>query len=158
MSEPSLSSAVVDNDSPDQPSGPARTPGTRTPRRVQWATAVDEDEDDGDYHGLDQAGLDVCRLSFLYILTHSFRSSQPAAFRTLTHALERHHRSNSTSRLLTRTGSVPAQQSRQPRSSTPSSAELSAPASPERPSSGINLPGEAFIEPHERAGLPGVAF
>jgi hypothetical protein len=28
------------------------------------------------------------------------------------------------------------------------------PPSPERPSSGINLPGEAFIEPHERAGLP----
>jgi hypothetical protein len=70
MSEPSPSteSAVVDNDSPDQPSGPARTPGTRTPRRVQWAAAVDEDEDededDGDHHGLDQAGLDVCRFPF----------------------------------------------------------------------------------------------
>ncbi|KAI0280636.1 hypothetical protein BGY98DRAFT_1088820 [Russula aff. rugulosa BPL654] len=113
------------------PSGPARTPGTRTPRRVQWAAAVDEDEDDGDHHGL-----------------------EPAAFRTLTHALERHHRSNSASPLLTRTGSVPAQQSSQSQSSTPSSAESSGPASPKRPSSSINLPGEAFIEPHERAGLP----
>lgn len=60
----------------DQP-GPARTPGTRTPRRVQWAPAVDEDEDygdhheletvdedDGDRHELDQAGLDVCRFSY----------------------------------------------------------------------------------------------
>ena len=56
--------------------------------------------------------------------------------------------------LLTRTGSVPTQQARQPQSSTPSSAVSSAPASPERPSSGINLPGEAFIEPHEHAGLP----
>lgn len=79
MSEPSPSTeyAVNVNESPDQPSGPARTPGTRTPRRVQWATAVDEDEDDGDYHGLntvdehdgdhhglDQAGLNVCRFSF----------------------------------------------------------------------------------------------
>lgn len=140
MSEPSPSteSAVNVNESSDQPSGPARTPGTRTPRRVQWATAVDEDEDedDDDHHGLDQAGLD------------------PAAFRTLTHALERHHRSNSASPLLTRIGSVPLQQSRQPQSSTPDSAESSTPASPERPSSGINLPGEAFIEPHERAGLP----
>jgi hypothetical protein len=73
MSEPSPSTVDV------KPSGPVRTPGTRTPRRVQWATAVtvDEDEDDGDYHGLDtadeddgdhhgldQAGLDVCRFSF----------------------------------------------------------------------------------------------
>jgi hypothetical protein len=59
------------------PSFPARTPGTRTPRRVQWAAAVDEDEnygdhhgletvdeDDGDRHELDQAGLDVCRFSY----------------------------------------------------------------------------------------------
>lgn len=144
MSEPSHST----NDS-DQPSGPARTPGTRTPRRVQWATAVDEDEDVGEYHGLDTVdeddgdhnGLDQAGLD-------------PAAFRTLTHALERHYRSNSASPLLTRTGSVPAQRPRQPQSSTPSSAVSSAPASPERPSSAVNLPGEAFIEPHERAGLP----
>jgi len=68
MSEPSPST-----ESADQPSGPARTPGPRTPRRVQWAAAVDDDgdhqrldvvdEDDGDRHGLDQAGLDVCRFS-----------------------------------------------------------------------------------------------
>jgi hypothetical protein len=106
MSEPSPSteSAVVasDNDSPDQPSGPARTPGTRTPRRVQWATAVDEDEDDGDYHrlhtvdegdgdrhGLDQAGLDVCRFLFFYICTHSFRSSHTACCIPYSHSCPR---------------------------------------------------------------------
>ena len=56
--------------SDDRPrGGTARTPGTRTPRRVQWAQAVD-DEDvaranrardrgaDG-VHSLDEAGLDV---------------------------------------------------------------------------------------------------
>jgi len=72
--------------------------------------------------------------------THRFSSSQPAAFRTLTHALECHH-------LLTRTGPTSAQ-------GTPSSAESSTPASPRPSSSGINLLGEAFIEPHERAGHP----
>lgn len=90
MSEPSPSTeTAVDTgagatstsnpDQPDQPASgpPVRTPGTRTPRRVQWAAAVDEDEDDGDHHGLDtvneddgdrheldQAGLDVCKFSF----------------------------------------------------------------------------------------------
>jgi hypothetical protein len=55
----------------DQASGPARAPGTRTPRRVQWASAVDEDEIAGRLrdrgpendavlnHELDEAGLDV---------------------------------------------------------------------------------------------------
>jgi hypothetical protein len=70
MSEPSpatdSSPAPVDGVG-DQPSGPARTPGTR---RVQWATAVDEDEDedeDSDHHELDEAGLDVCtRFCSLY--------------------------------------------------------------------------------------------
>jgi hypothetical protein len=92
MSEPSPSteSAVNVNESSDQPSGPARTPGTRTPRRVQWATAVDEDEDedDDDHHGLDQAGLDVCRFFFplhflltvsvLHSLLPSERSPMPS--------------------------------------------------------------------------------
>ena len=169
-SRPSTESAVVDSsDNPDQPSGPARTPGPRTPRRVQWAAAVDEDEDEGDYHeldtvdedggdhhGLDQAGLDVCKFSFPFHLYSQFSFfAQPAAFRTLTHALERHHRSNSALPLLNRTSPVPSQQSRQPRSSTPSSAESPVPTSPQRTLfEGINLPGEAFIEPHERAGLP----
>jgi hypothetical protein len=97
MSEPSESPSTVDV---VKPSGPVRTPGTRTPRRVQWATAVtvDEDEDDGDYdtadeddgdhHGLDQAGLDVCRFSFplhfsltvfvLHSLLPSERSPMPS--------------------------------------------------------------------------------
>ena len=49
----------------------SRVPGNRTPRRVQWASAVDEDEapgrahenviesDAASTHGLDEAGLDV---------------------------------------------------------------------------------------------------
>jgi hypothetical protein len=87
MSEPSPSTeTVVDtgggtDPSPSQSltlaSGPVRTPGTRTPRRVQWAVAVDDDdsedyhglytvdEDDRDRHELDQAGLDVCRFRAL---------------------------------------------------------------------------------------------
>ena len=71
MSEPEPS----ESPSSAPPSGPARTPGTRTPRRVQWATAVDEDEDegegDGDHHCLDQAGLNVSNLftPFAFSLT-----------------------------------------------------------------------------------------
>jgi hypothetical protein len=54
----------------DQSTGPARAPGTRTPRRVQWASAVDEDEHNPESeavsnHELDEAGLDVCTFSFL---------------------------------------------------------------------------------------------
>ena len=149
----------------DQPSGPARVSGTRTPRRVQWATAVDEDEVAGrlrdrdpeseadSNHELDGAGLDVCKVSprcFFYSLQY-LPFSQPAAFRTLTHALER-HRSSSDSPLL-----PPSTSARlfgpSPSCTTPS-AESSAPASPRRPASDIDIPGEAFIEPHERAGIP----
>jgi hypothetical protein len=152
---------------PANPSGPARAPGSRTPRHVQWASAVDEDEVAGRIHGrdpeseavssheLDEAGLDVCTFSLLTFLTHRFFFfSQPAAFQTLTHALERHHRSHSTSPLPTPSAST--QRFRQSSSHTTSSAESesSVPASPRHPASDINLPGEAFIEPHERAGLP----
>jgi hypothetical protein len=72
----------------DQPSGPARAPaGSRTPRRVQWASAVDDDKvaarlHDRDLeseavsnHELDEAGLDVCNFSLLFtFLTHGFHS------------------------------------------------------------------------------------
>lgn len=71
MSEPEPSES-----SPAPPSDPARTPGTRTPRRVQWATAIDEaadeDEDDGDHHCLDQAGLDVCNFSLPLLFRSQF--------------------------------------------------------------------------------------
>ena len=89
MSEPEPSPS-------SQPSGPARTPGTRTPRRVQWATAVDDDgdhhgldtvdEDDGDHHGLDQAGLDVCTFSFplQFLLTVFVLHSRLPSERSLT--------------------------------------------------------------------------
>lgn len=70
--------------------------------------------------------------------------SQPTAFETLTHALERHHSSSVSSYTP----------SRPSRSYTSSSAESSISASPRLPTSEINVPGEAFIEPHERAGLP----
>jgi hypothetical protein len=74
------------NDHDDQARGPARAPGTRTPRRVQWASAVDEDEiagrlrdrgtenEAGLNHELDEAGLDVCRLSTHAFFTYSFLS------------------------------------------------------------------------------------
>lgn len=68
MSEPSPPKSPAPADNHDQATRPARTPGPRTPRRVQWATAVDDDEDeddrDSEHHGLDQAGLDVCTFSF----------------------------------------------------------------------------------------------
>ena len=54
-----------------QPRTPGRTPGNNTPRHVQWASAVDEEEIAGRQrdrelesevalvHELDEAGLDV---------------------------------------------------------------------------------------------------
>ena len=51
-----------------QPGGMPRVPGNRTPRRVQWASAIDEDmitvpgrtrENALETHELDEAGLDV---------------------------------------------------------------------------------------------------
>ena len=86
----------------------------------------------------------MCVRSADFFLTHSFFCLQPTAFQTLTHALERHSSTSASSYTP----------SRPSRSYTPSSAESSMPASPKLPMSEINVPGEAFIEPHERAGLP----
>jgi hypothetical protein len=82
MSDPSPSTEsdpLTTNNDHDQPSGPARAPGgSRTPRRVQWASAVDKDDRDPgseevSNHELDEAGLDVCWFSlFLTFLTHRF--------------------------------------------------------------------------------------
>ena len=87
-----------------------------------------------------------------YLKCPSSRSSffsQPAAFQTLTHALER-HRSRSASPLPTVTAPPPRS-----RLSTPSSAGSSpGPNSPKILSHETNVPGEAFIESGERAGLP----
>lgn len=93
----------------------------------------------------------MCVPSTPCFLAHTFFCSQPTGFQTLTHALE-HHRTGSespppaipTSFLLSR----PSQ------SYTPSSVGSSMPPSPRLPSFDINIPGESFIEPHERAGLP----
>ncbi|KAI9454482.1 hypothetical protein BJY52DRAFT_725267 [Lactarius psammicola] len=135
-----------DPTSTHQPGGITRVPGNRSPRRVQWASAVDEgglagrtrenapESDAASTHELDGAGLD------------------PAAFQTLTHALER-HRSSSASPLPTVT--APRPQSRLSHSSTPSSVgSRSGPDSPKILLPETNVPGEAFIEPDERAGLP----
>jgi hypothetical protein len=80
----------------DQPNGSAYSPGSRTSRRVQWASAVDEDEvagrlRDRDHeseavlnHELDEAGLDVRRLSpLLTFLTVFLLHSQPPSERSL---------------------------------------------------------------------------
>ncbi|KAI0295613.1 hypothetical protein B0F90DRAFT_1811458 [Multifurca ochricompacta] len=102
--------------------------GNRTPRHVQWATtAVVEGTTTG---GIRDSGPESEKAS-----THELDEAgiDPSAFQTLTHALER-HRSSSASHLPT------------VESSTPASLKILAPE--------ISVPGEAFIEPHERAGLP----
>jgi hypothetical protein len=82
-----------------------------------------------------------------YPSSHSSFGPQPAAFQTLAHALER-HRSSSASPLPT----VTAQESRP---STPSSVQSSSgPDSPRILLPETDVPGEAFIEPGERSGLP----
>jgi hypothetical protein len=159
--------SIMSNRSPsaDTSAGhqPAGAPGNRTPRRVQW---VDENETmgrtrdcglEGDVvstHELDGAGLDVrgVPVSSNYLAYISF-CTQPAAFHTLTHALER-HRSSSSSALPLPPTSASSQPSRPSSSCMTSSAESSVPASPRLLAPLINVPGEAFIEPHERAGLP----
>ncbi|KAI0259453.1 hypothetical protein BC834DRAFT_833522 [Gloeopeniophorella convolvens] len=130
--------------SPRQPGGTVRIPGNRTPRRVQWASAVDVDvtaggardrgheSEETSTHELDEAGLN------------------PTAFQTLAHALER-HRSSSLSPLPRI--SVPPQPP-QSLSYSPSSAESSIPASPRILTPEIDVPGEVFIDPDERSGLP----
>lgn len=69
----------MSNSSANHPSRPlGRTPGNHTPRHVQWASAIDDDEVAGrqrernlgsdvvSTHELDEAGLDVCTVhSFL---------------------------------------------------------------------------------------------
>ncbi|KAI0064971.1 DUF1212-domain-containing protein [Artomyces pyxidatus] len=138
------------NSPPDSrpPGGTARLPGTRTPRRVQWAAAVDQDalagpirsrhreeEENAWGHALDEAGLD------------------PAAFQTLAHALERHRSSsasphaNPDERPLhsATTPSFPA---------TPSTDVSSVPTSPTLSVNDLGLPGEVFVDSNERAGLP----
>ena len=92
----------------------------------------------------------MCVPSTPCFLAHTFLGSQPAAFQTLTHALER-HRSSSESPLPAIPTSFPPPRPSQ--SYTPSSVESMLP-SPGLPSFDINIPGESFIEPHERAGLP----
>jgi hypothetical protein len=75
----SISQAQTANTDDRRRGGTARTPGTRTPRRVQWAQAVD-DEDEArarnrtkeldELHSLDEAGLDVRVCStFLSVLS-----------------------------------------------------------------------------------------
>ncbi|KAH9049767.1 hypothetical protein EDB83DRAFT_2507273 [Lactarius deliciosus] len=135
-----------DTASAHQPGGMARVPGNRTPRRVQWASAVDGDGVTGRTHEnalesdaastreLDQTGLD------------------PAAFQTLAHALERHRSSSASPLPVT---AAPSHQSRLSHSSTTSPVGSSpGPDSPKILLPETNVPGEAFIEPNERAGLP----
>ena len=70
-----------------QPGGMHRVPGNRTPRRVQWASAVDEhgvpenalESDAASNHELDEAGLDVRMASVpknTLLLTHPLVHSQ----------------------------------------------------------------------------------
>jgi hypothetical protein len=84
------SSTMSDTSTTHQPRTSGRTPGTHTPRHVQWASAVDEEEVVGrqrdrepegevaSAHELDEAGLDVrCGLLIAFLLTLSFVHSQP---------------------------------------------------------------------------------
>jgi hypothetical protein len=82
MSDPSAS---------HHPRMPGRTPGNHTPRHVQWASVVDEeqvasrqcdrdlDSEQVSAHELDTAGLDVCTVCSLlsYSLVLFFHSQPP---------------------------------------------------------------------------------
>ncbi|KAG1718101.1 hypothetical protein EDB19DRAFT_1863305 [Suillus lakei] len=116
------------------------TPGTRTPRRVQWANTdhVHEPEPVSP-HALDEMAKD------------------PNAFETLKDALERHQSSRthsptgSPSHVIPPTLEVHTYPPSTPSSSVPTSPTPSTPFLPHRTHA---LPGEVFIDPLESAGLP----
>jgi hypothetical protein len=129
-----------------QPGGMPRVPGNRTPRRVQWASAVDSAVDkDGVAGRRHENGLESDADS-----THELDEAalDPAAFQTLTHALERHRSSSASASPLP---APPLHSRLSTSSSVGSSSGLD---SPKLLSHDTNVPGEAFIEPGERAGLP----
>lgn len=110
------------------------TPGTRTPRRVQWASKdhVHEPEEPVNPHSLDELAQD------------------PNAFETLKDALERHRTSRTHSPVIPPTIDVHTYPP-STTSSVPTSPTSSTPFLPRRTRV---LPGEVFIEPLESAGLP----
>lgn len=110
------------------------TPGTRTPRRVQWASKdhVHEPEEPVNPHSLDELAQD------------------PNAFETLKDALERHRTSRTHSPVIPPTIDVHTYPP-STASSVPTSPTSSTPFFPRRTRV---LPGEVFIEPLESAGLP----
>ncbi|PIL34619.1 hypothetical protein GSI_03398 [Ganoderma sinense ZZ0214-1] len=131
MASPSNATGPDQAAQPDtRPPGGTRRSGTKTPRRVQWMS--DERNPSPSPRALDEHGLD------------------PAAFETLTHALER-HRSTSTS--------AEGERPTNPLSSRVMTAVSPGPSLPSSPSPEITpireVPGEAFIEKSETAGLPG---
>ncbi|KAG2071228.1 DUF1212-domain-containing protein [Suillus decipiens] len=112
------------------------TPGTRTPRRVQWASTdhVHEPEP-ANPHALDEMAQD------------------PNAFETLKDALERHRTSRTHSPSAQVMPPTPDVHTYPP--STPSSMHTSPTSStPFLPHRTHALPGEVFIDPLESAGLP----
>lgn len=134
----STSTLIMDSGSPPRipsptqdnrpPGGTRRSGGTKTPRKVQWHDERDASTESTESpRALDEHGLD------------------PSAFETLTDALERHQSSSP--------ASLPRLETVLTRESTSTSSE-SAPQS-EYPSPSHDVPGEAFIDPSETAGLPG---
>lgn len=124
-SPPRIPSPTQDN---RPPGGTRRSGGTKTPRKVQWHDERDASTESTESpRALDEHGLD------------------PSAFETLTDALERHQSSSP--------ASLPRLETVLTRESTSTSSE-SAPQS-EYPSPSHDVPGEAFIDPSETAGLPG---
>ena len=86
-----------------------------------------------------------------YPASHSSLSPQPAPFQMLTHALERHRSCSASTSPLPAVTPPP----RRSRLSTDSSVGSSSGSdSPKILSHNTNVPGEAFIDPGERAGLP----
>ncbi|KAF8073818.1 hypothetical protein FPV67DRAFT_1410830 [Lyophyllum atratum] len=121
-----------------RPGGLFFTPGTKTPRRVQW---LDKPRTSST-HSLDEQGLD------------------PAAFEKLRRALEEHRASTAT-----RVHHYPPQRESAPSLDMPDSAQSQISSGP--PTEGTSesstsstsphhyVPGN-FIEPSEREGLPGI--
>ncbi|TBU25246.1 hypothetical protein BD311DRAFT_780441 [Dichomitus squalens] len=111
-----------------RPPGGTRRSGNKTPRRVQWI--FEEGQATTSPRALDEHGLD------------------PEAFETLTHALERHRSSSIDGGHITPPLSNRLSTAMSPGTSLPSSPTTEAPSL-------HNVPGEAFIDGNETAGLPG---
>src|SRR5262249_13243471 len=138
-----------------------RTPGSKTPRKVQWASdranSAHDQSRPASPHALDEYGRDVSFPLYRTLLRGTTPNadelfSQPNAFSTLADALER-HRSQSPSSRSPHLHSPPPHPSGADHDITTTTNSTTPTTPGSLPSPSRSVPGENFIDPAERSGL-----